>query len=80
MFQTRLEAVEEGSIVVSTAGVQRRIEPVDQVILAVGVTPRQDLKDLLQARNIRHVIVGDALEPRRIVEATTEGARAAWEI
>jgi phosphoribosylformimino-5-aminoimidazole carboxamide ribonucleotide (ProFAR) isomerase len=50
------------------------------VIIAVGVTPRNDLKDYLQQKGIRHAIVGDAMAPRRIIEATTEGAKAAWDI
>jgi len=35
---------------------------------------------MLRKKNIRHFIVGDAREPRRIIEATTEGAKAAWEV
>ncbi len=34
----------------------------------------------LKENEIRHVIVGDALQVRRIMEATEEGARAAWEL
>ena len=80
MFDTRLESIDEGSITVTTAGEQRKIEPVKQVIIAVGVTPRADLKAMLREKNIRHFIVGDTASPRRIVEATSEGAQAAWEI
>jgi hypothetical protein len=35
---------------------------------------------MLQKKGIRHFIVGDAVAPRRIIEATTEGAKAAWDI
>jgi len=44
------------------------------------VTPRNALKDMLVKTGIRHFIIGDAVAPRRIIEATTEGAKAAWEI
>ena len=80
LFGTTVTRIEEGSVTVSVNGEERRLSPVDQVILAVGVTPRTELKDLLQDKGIRHFIVGDALAPRRIIEATTEGAKAAWEI
>ncbi len=80
MFDTRVERIEEGAVIVSTAGVETRLAPVGQVIVAVGVTPRQELKQILERKGIRHVVVGDAKHPRRIIEATTEGAQAAWEI
>jgi 2,4-dienoyl-CoA reductase-like NADH-dependent reductase (Old Yellow Enzyme family)/thioredoxin reductase len=80
MFNTKVQQIEEGAVIVSTDGVEKRLAPVGQVIVAVGVTPRQDFKAMLVRKNIRHFIVGDAQEPRRIIEATTEGAQAAWQI
>ena len=62
------------------SGEEQKLEPVNQVIVAIGVTPRNTLKDMLAKKGIRHFIVGDAVAPRRIIEATTEGAKAAWEI
>jgi hypothetical protein len=53
---------------------------VDQVVLAVGMRPRDDLKESLQESGIPYHVVGDANEVRRIQEATEEGAKAAWEI
>ncbi len=80
MFDTTVKSIEEGSVVVTKGGEDRKIEPVSQVIVAVGVTPRTALKDMLQEKGIRHFIIGDAFAPRRIIEATTEGAKAAWDI
>ncbi len=80
VFNTALENIGEGSVTVSTEGKERTIEPVDQVIIAVGVTPRNDLKAFLNKKGIRHFVVGDADKPRRIIEATEEGALAAWKI
>ncbi len=80
MLNTRVEKIGDGFVVVSTDGVEKKIEPVGQVIVAVGITPRQQFKEMLAKNNIRHFIVGDAIEPRRIIEATTEGAQAAWDI
>ena len=80
MLDTRVEKIAEGSVTVLTGGVEKKIEPVGQVIIAVGITPRQHFKEMLAKNNIRHFIVGDAIEPRRIIEATTEGAQAAWDI
>jgi 2,4-dienoyl-CoA reductase-like NADH-dependent reductase (Old Yellow Enzyme family)/thioredoxin reductase len=80
MFNTKVSRIEDGAVVVSTEGNERRLEPVEQVIIAVGVTPRRELREFLSRKKIRHFVVGDAKEPRRIIEATTEGAKAAWEI
>ena len=80
VFNTRVKRIEKGAVIVETDGAERKLEPVDQVIVAVGVVARQDLKAMLQKKKIRHFIVGDTREPRRIIEATTEGAKAAWEI
>jgi pyruvate/2-oxoglutarate dehydrogenase complex dihydrolipoamide dehydrogenase (E3) component len=80
MFDTTVKLIKEGSVTVTTGGKDKKIEPVNQVIVAVGVTPRTALKEMLQKKSIRHFIVGDATVPRRIIEATTEGAKAAWDI
>ena len=71
---------EEGSVVVTQKGEEQDLNPSARLIVAIGVTPRDALKDLLAKKGIRHFIVGDAAAPRRIIEATTEGAKAAWEI
>lgn len=80
LLNTRVEKIDEGAVYVSSGDKQQTIEPVRQVVVAVGVTPRQDLKQMLADKNIRHFIIGDAKAPRRIIEATEEGARAAWDI
>lgn len=80
MFDTTVKSIKEGSVTVTTGGKDKNIEPVNQVIVAIGVTPRNELKEMLVKKGIRHFIVGDASAPRRIIEATTEGAKAAWDI
>lgn len=80
MFNTRVKKIEENAVRVCTDGQESLIEPVNQVVVAVGVTPRQDLKEMLEREDVRHFIIGDAKEPRRIIEATEEGASAAWAI
>lgn len=80
MFDTNVKHINEKSVVVTKKGEDITLEPVAQVIVAIGVTPRNTFKDFLSKNGIRHFIVGDAVAPRRIIEATTEGAKAAWEI
>jgi len=80
MFGTALQRIEEDSVTLITQGEENTLSSLDQVVLAVGMNPRDDLKSKLKENEIRHVIVGDALQVRRIMEATEEGARAAWEL
>ncbi len=80
MLGTRVKKIEEKAVVVEVKGEEKRLEPVAQVIVAIGVTPRTALRDMLAKKGIRHFVVGDASAPRRIIEATTEGAKAAWDI
>ncbi len=80
MFNTLVKSIEDDAVIVTTNGEERKIGPVDQVIVAVGVKPRQELKETLRQLDIRHFIVGDAKGARRIMEATEEGAQAAWSI
>jgi len=35
---------------------------------------------LLTKMGIAHVVIGDAANPRRIIDAVEEGAKAAWDI
>jgi 2,4-dienoyl-CoA reductase-like NADH-dependent reductase (Old Yellow Enzyme family)/thioredoxin reductase len=80
LFNTDVKKIEEPSVTVLIDGREEILSPVDQVIIAVGIKPNDELREILKAQKIRHFIIGDALEPRRIIEATEEGARAAWNI
>jgi 2,4-dienoyl-CoA reductase-like NADH-dependent reductase (Old Yellow Enzyme family)/thioredoxin reductase len=80
LFNTAVKKIEASSVTVLVGGKEEILLPADQVILAVGLKPLNQLKEILQMQNIRHFIIGDAIEPRRIIEATEEGARAAWNI
>jgi len=80
LFNTAVKKIEESSVTVVTEEREQVLSPVDQVIVAVGLKANAKLKEILQAKKIRHFIIGDAVYPRRIIEATEEGARAAWNL
>jgi 2,4-dienoyl-CoA reductase-like NADH-dependent reductase (Old Yellow Enzyme family)/thioredoxin reductase len=79
-FNTTVKKIEGSSVTILIDGREQILSPVDQVIIAAGLKPNDELKEILQAKKIRYFIVGDALQPRRIIEATEEGARAAWNL
>jgi 2,4-dienoyl-CoA reductase-like NADH-dependent reductase (Old Yellow Enzyme family)/thioredoxin reductase len=80
LFNTTVKKIEGSSVTILIDGREQILSPVDQVIIAAGLKPNDELKEILQAKKIRYFIVGDALQPRRIIEATEEGARAAWNL
>lgn len=80
MFNTRLESVGKNGVNISVDGKPETLIDIDQVVLAVGMKPRTDLKDYLDAKKIEHYVVGDAQTVRRIIDATDEGAKAAWSL
>jgi 2,4-dienoyl-CoA reductase-like NADH-dependent reductase (Old Yellow Enzyme family)/thioredoxin reductase len=80
LFNTSVARIEENTVAVLSEGVEEVLSPVDQVVVAVGLKPREGLKAFLKTSGIQHFVVGDAVNPRRIIEATDEGAKAAWGI
>jgi len=80
IFGAEVVRIDQDSVTIKVQDADQTLEPVDQVIIAVGMNPAADLARTLKEQGIRHYVVGDAVKPRRIIEATEEGARAAWEI
>lgn len=80
MFNTRLDSVGKNAVTLSVDGKPETLTDIDQVVLAVGMKPRAELKEYLVDKKIEHYVVGDAQIVRRIIEATDEGAKAAWSL
>jgi hypothetical protein len=67
--------IRDDTITIVGAGMERVIEDVSAVVLATMRDPVDDLSDAL-AGHIQYVyVVGDALAPRGLREATYEGHR-----
>ncbi len=80
LFNTAVKAIEADKVTIETEGAESTVAPIDQVIVAVGLRSKDALKATLAEAGIPHVVIGDASKARRIIEATEEGARAAWEL
>ncbi len=80
MFAAKVTKIQEDSVTVVTNDGEQKITPIDQVVIAAGAKPRNELEEVLKAKNMRYYLVGDAANPRRIIEAVEEGAKAAWDI
>ena len=79
-FGCTLKTIGIEDILVAVGDAEETLSGFDQVVIAVGMRPRAGLKAYLAEKNIPHTVVGDALNVRRIMEATEEGAKAAWEL
>ncbi len=79
-FSTTITSIGDGSVEIETAGEASTVSPIDQMVVAVGLKPRDGLTEALKETGIPCTVVGDASSARRIIEATEEGARAAWEL
>ena len=80
LFSTTVKRIEPSSVVLVSQDAEEVLSPVDQVVIAVGLRPAEGLKKFLEEKGLRHFVAGDAVSPRRIIEATEEGARAAWSL
>jgi 2,4-dienoyl-CoA reductase-like NADH-dependent reductase (Old Yellow Enzyme family)/thioredoxin reductase len=80
LLGTKVESIGEDSVTIVSEESGQEILPADQVVIAVGTKSCGDLKNILEEKSIHHVVAGDANQPRRIIEATEEGAKAAWDI
>lgn len=80
LFSTTVKSIGQESVEIETTSGSETLSPFDQIVIACGLKPRDGLKPVLDNLQIPCTVVGDALKPRRIMEATEEGARAAWQI
>jgi pyruvate/2-oxoglutarate dehydrogenase complex dihydrolipoamide dehydrogenase (E3) component len=76
---TELRAIEGTSVIVANvfSGAERRIEPVDTVVLAAGSRSTDALYRALRGRIARLHAAGDCVAPRGVHQAILDGARAA---
>jgi 2,4-dienoyl-CoA reductase-like NADH-dependent reductase (Old Yellow Enzyme family)/thioredoxin reductase len=79
-FGAEVKAIGDGSVEINMTEEKSTISPVDQVVIAAGMKPVNELKSTLEKLKIPFTVVGDALTVRRIIEATEEGASAAWKL
>jgi 2-enoate reductase len=72
----KMEAIGDRTVLLSDGNRNKREVAADSVILALGLTPNQELLEPL-TRNFPEVqVIGDCLEPRKVYQAIHEGAFA----
>ncbi|NPV58903.1 MAG: FAD-dependent oxidoreductase [Actinobacteria bacterium] len=79
LLGTRVLEVTGRGALLSTAGEEREMEA-DTVVWAVGSRPEGALREAAERAGVGAKAVGDAVEPRRVLEAVHEAYWAAWEL
>ena len=71
-----IEFLEDGAMV-NKNGKKSKLEGFDTIVLALGTKSVNYLKGQLEKKITELYVIGDALEPRKAIEAIEEGARVA---
>ncbi len=79
MTNTRLSHLAVGNVVVERPN-ETQMLPADMVVLCLGSRPVNELAAVVDAVGVPGVVVGDALQPRKVTEAMAEGALAALDL
>ena len=74
-----LEILEQG-VLVSQNGKELRLDGFDTIVLAAGMKSVNVLEEPLKAKIPEVYVIGDALAPRKAVDAIEEGARVGLKI
>lgn len=72
--------IEPDAVVYLRKGAEVRLEPAPLVVTALGARPVDELAGALRETGIQCTVVGDAREPRRLLEAVHEGHSAGLEV
>jgi len=74
------EEFRDSSLVITTKEDEEKVIEVNTIVLASGGKPNTDLYEQLKGRFSKVYLVGDSVESRNIMEATTEGFNTALTI
>ena len=75
LTSTRVETIsEQGILATDKNGERKNIGVFDTIVLAMGAKPFDEISREIKGKVLEVYVIGDALEPRRALEAIAEGA------
>lgn len=80
LTKARVEEVFSDGVSYSINGQKQRLKNIDTIICAVGTQSENCLVEELASLPIPVITIGDAVEPKKILNAVYEGARAAYSL
>ena len=79
MCNARVLRIEDDGVVFEKDG-EEIFEPAATVITALGAASNNELEEVIKSMNIPCRVAGDAVNPRRFIDAIHEGYRAGKDI
>lgn len=80
LTSTKCLEINEDSVLVEKDGESSLIEGIDSVVIAIGSRANNSLEEFIKSTNIPYHVIGDAVKPRRALDAIWEAASVAREI
>lgn len=78
LTSTRVKAMGKGYVMIEDASGVRKLDGFDSIVLALGAErPNDDLYKELEGKVSELYVIGDARQPREIVDAVYEGEEIA---
>jgi pyruvate/2-oxoglutarate dehydrogenase complex dihydrolipoamide dehydrogenase (E3) component len=79
LTQTKVTGLNANEALVEQEGVATRL-PIETVVMAVGVQANRELPDALENSGLDVRVIGDAIKPRKALEAIWEGFETASQL
>ncbi len=80
LTSTQVKSLGKGFVVVEDASGTKRLNGFDTIVMAVGSIPNKRVHKELEEKIIAHYVIGDALQPREIVDALYEAQETATKL
>lgn len=80
LLGAQVAAIESDSVTYRQDDEEKKLRPVSMIVTALGARPESELTKILEEMNIPYQVVGDASNPRSLIDAIHEGAAAGREV
>ena len=80
LTNTKCLEIKENSVIVENDGELKELENIDSVVIAIGSKSNSSLADIIKEMGKPYHVIGDAVKPRRALDAIWEGAEIARKI
>jgi 2,4-dienoyl-CoA reductase-like NADH-dependent reductase (Old Yellow Enzyme family)/thioredoxin reductase len=74
LTMTTCSKITENSIFIEKEGEVSELKGIDSVVIAVGNVPENPLNDFLKTSDLEYYVIGDAMKPRKALDAIWEAA------
>ncbi len=80
LTSAKVKEILDDGVIFTRDGQEESIHSVDNIVLALGAKPVDQLSEKIKDKVTEVYVIGDAKEPRKVLEATAEGAEVGRKI